>query len=419
MFSGVRLVVNQLLPLLALPFILGQVGADEFGIMIFTQAIAWYFVVLVEYGFNLTAVRAVAIDRTNPASIRTTLYDVLATKLVLFCLSLFLVSGIILAFFGSSTSTAYHLLIAMTLALGAALQPIWLFQGLEEFGLISVVQVGSRLACFGGIFLFVQDREDAYLAQFLMALPYCVNAVILLPIAVRRFGRPPRRGLRDWASASIATIRDGFDVFVSQLSTTLFSSTTTVLSGVVLGTTISGYYGLAEKMIRGVAMLTSPIAEALYPRLSTEFASGGAADRWRAFDLVKRVLVIVGAALLTAGLVIIILADDVARILSFNGAGTSEIQTTLCWLAFVPLLIFVNNIFGVQVLLGLGFKHLYRNAVLASGLLIPVLGCTLPALWGFVGFPIALFAGELLLALLTCWLAMRYTDLGRKHAAPA
>lgn len=417
--SGVRLLANQIIPLLALPFTLAMVGSEAFGMIVFTQAIAWYFVVLVEYGFNLTAVRAVAVGREDAHEVRRLLYDVLGSKLLLLCVSLIAVVAISAAFFGVSSGNTTFLLIAMVLALGAALQPVWLFQGLQEFGLISVVQVSSRLACFGGVFIFVRNPGDAYLAQFLMALPYCVNAVVLLPVAIRRFGGPPRRRVKEWAAACVATLRDGFDVFVGQLSTTLFSSTTTVLSGAVLGVTFAGYYGIAERLIRGVAMLTTPISEALYPRLAGVLASGSKSERRDAFALITKVLGVVGSALALAGAAIIATSDSIASVVSSEGDGMREIATTLSWLAFIPLLIFINNIFGVQLLLGLGKKRLYRNAVLFSGLLIPALGMALPNILGFAGFPIALLVGELVLAFLTYWFAVRFTEFGRNYATPS
>jgi PST family polysaccharide transporter len=110
------------------------------------------------------------------------------------------------------------------------------------------------------------------------------------------------------------------------------------------------------------------------------------------------------------GLAIAIASNLLAQIVSTHGAGVPEIRTAFCWLAFIPLMIFINNIFGTQILLGMGFKRQYRNAVLFSGLMIPLLGLTLPHLFGFSGYPMALFSGELTLALATFVLANKHTD---------
>lgn len=415
LFAGTRLVANQALPLLSLPFTLGAVGAEKFGTMMFTQALAWYFVVLVEYGFSLTAVRFVALARNDTAALRDNMYEVLATRLLLFLASLAvacMAATLILDVFAAKC-----LAVAMVLVLGAAVQPIWLFQGLEEFGLISAVQVASRFACFGAIFVFVRDPGDTLLAQLLVALPFCVNAAVLLPIAIRRLGPPPRRRLGAWARACVKLMKDGADVFVGQLSTTLFSSTTTVISGAILGPVFAGYYAISEKMIRGVAMLTAPISEALYPRVSMALADGAAEDRRHVFTLLRKVIFVVGGLLGAVGVIIIFGAGVLSQWISAEGAGVHEIQLSFGWLAFIPLMIFLNNIFGVQILLGLGLKNLYRNAVLASGTAIPLLAVLLPRFWGFAGYPIALFAGEAILVALTYVLAKRHTDWKWSYAS--
>jgi polysaccharide transporter, PST family len=53
-------------PLLVLPYLSRVLSTEHFGVIAFATSFNWYFITLVEYGFNLTATRRIAIHRDDP-----------------------------------------------------------------------------------------------------------------------------------------------------------------------------------------------------------------------------------------------------------------------------------------------------------------------------------------------------------------
>ncbi|MEJ2630544.1 MAG: oligosaccharide flippase family protein [Acidihalobacter sp.] len=74
---------NYVLPLITVPYLVRVLGPENFGRIAFAQAFIQYFVVLTDYGFNLSATRAVALVRDDPAKLSSLFSAVMIVKAAL------------------------------------------------------------------------------------------------------------------------------------------------------------------------------------------------------------------------------------------------------------------------------------------------------------------------------------------------
>src|SRR5436190_24116957 len=87
MALGILQGTNFLLPVLVMPFVIKKIGADGYGIVAVAQGVMLLFVTVSEYGFNLTATRALALHRNDVSKNARLFFTVLAAKMVI-CLVL-------------------------------------------------------------------------------------------------------------------------------------------------------------------------------------------------------------------------------------------------------------------------------------------------------------------------------------------
>ena len=60
--------VTYILPVIILPYLFRVIGPGKFGLIAFAQAFVQYFMILTDYGFNVSATKEISLCRDNPSS---------------------------------------------------------------------------------------------------------------------------------------------------------------------------------------------------------------------------------------------------------------------------------------------------------------------------------------------------------------
>jgi len=269
---------NYIVPLIMIPYLVRVLGPAGYGAVAFGQGLINYFMVFVEYGFNWSATRKISVQRNDPQSVNATALCVWAAKGLL-ALTGF---GVLLALAGIVPRLSEEfllLLILYGLVWGNVLFPTWLFQGMERMVAISLINLGMKLGVLIGVFTLIRKPEHYLLYAGLMSFGAILSGMTGMIVAFRmfrlRFDRITWSGV--WE-----TLKEGWVLFLSRVSVSLYTVGNAFILGMLTNNTVVGYYSAAEKIVKSILGLLDPIAQAAYPRFSKMAAeSRGKHDLFR------------------------------------------------------------------------------------------------------------------------------------------
>ena len=166
---------NYILPLVTIPYLLRVIGPDKYGIIAFGQALIQYFIIITDYGFNLTATRDIARKRTSIDDVSKIVSTVLMIKslIAIICLIVFLM--IIISF--NKFSKEFELYIYFFgMVVGNVLFPVWFFQGMERMKYITAVNFMSKFIFTLAIFIFISPKPFwIFSSIFFSVSSYCTH----------------------------------------------------------------------------------------------------------------------------------------------------------------------------------------------------------------------------------------------------
>jgi PST family polysaccharide transporter len=258
---GVR-AVDQLLPIVVIPFLARVLGADGWGLVASAQALAIYGIITVEYGFELAGTRAVARDRANGARLTELISGIFATQLILAC-AVALAAILVRLTVPEFQSQPLLLWAALAFAILQGLYPLWFFVGQERIPLIATIGVGAKVLATIAIFVFVRGPGDGWIVLAAYAGAALLASAAGYGLMLRQV-RPGRLNL-ELISHSL---RLGFSMFVMRISVLMHTAGNSFLLLLLGGPLQVAFFAAGEKLCRPAAWLMHPINVALLPRLS-------------------------------------------------------------------------------------------------------------------------------------------------------
>ena len=174
---------NYLLPLATLPYLIRVLGVEKYGLLTFAQSIIIFFNIAVDYGFNLSATRDVAVNKNDLDKISEIFCSVMIIKIVMTVVSLVVLCGM-LFFINRLTSDWLLYLTTFGMVIGQAIFPVWYFQGIENMKIITILNISSKLFFTIIIFIFIHTPDDYLKVPAFNSLGYLLAGGLSLAIVV-------------------------------------------------------------------------------------------------------------------------------------------------------------------------------------------------------------------------------------------
>jgi PST family polysaccharide transporter len=391
---------NYLLPLVTIPYLTRVLGPATWGLVAFAQAFGAYASIVIEYGFHLSATRAVARSRDSRSELANLVAGVMGAKVMLAA------GAVLLALLLESWIPLFRahpvfLWAAVFWAVGQSFSMLWYYQGFERMRLVAVLDVAGKAAATAGIFILVRHPADGWKVLVLQGSGALLSVAVATAIVYRQV---PFR-LPTWRLVS-NTLRMGWSMFLFQGSMSLYGAGNAFILGLFASPAAVGFYAGAEKLARALMGLMAPIHQSLYPRLSHLVQHNRpAAHRLARFSMF--LMSSVGVVLSLAAF----LGAPWAVPLILGRSFTASVPV-LEILAALPLLDALGTLFGVLWMVPLGLDRQFNRVILAGGALNLVLAVVLAPRFAQLGMAAAVVATEVFVVL------SLYLTLRRRKLSP-
>lgn len=384
-------VVNYIIPLITLPYLVRVLGPGKYGIVAFAQVFAWYFVIAADYGFYLSAPRKISINRDDISLVSKIYSRIMIIKFLFMLISTGIFFVLILSI-SRFTNDKLVFLFSMLNVLADFLFPAWFFQGIERMKLITYFYFIAKGFFLITIFLFIKTPAAYLYVPLFNNLGLIISGFLSLYVIHKNYKIkiyfPTLEEIKE-------EIKDEFYYFVSTVSINAYTNSGTFILGLFAGNVFVGYYSAAERLIRAIQRILWAASQSVYPhinRLVSESSEKG-------LKFIKRLMFFFCGSFFLISLVIFVFARIIISLVL--GAQYTESYYVLLILAFLPFVISLGNIFGIQTMLPLGMIKPYSKIVFIAAILNILFSMVMANLLRHIGIAVAVLLTEIFIVIST------------------
>lgn len=383
-------VANMLLPLLTVPYVVRIIGPERLGLLNFSMAYVAYFTLLINYGFEMAAVRAIAADRTNKALVSKVFSEVLTGKALLFGLST-VVFGFVTYFTPEFREHMWLHISTYLSCVGVVLFPIWLFQAMEDLSRVALFNLIVKVLFTLSVFLLIRQPDDYIYQNLAISVAQVLVSIVALLVALRRFGVQFNLPTMD---AMIARFRADSTLFFSSVMITLYAGSATFVLGLFSTPYNVGIFSAGTR-IEGIARAFVALAlnQAFFPIVANAFGKGresGLRVVQTTFFPLFILMVIVSAGLWVIAPVFINL---------FYGNKFQDAILVLRIVSLLPITIGISNLLGIHTMLNLRMDRAFFVISAIGSVVGLALNILMIKEMGYVGAAYAWVAAEVCITL--------------------
>lgn len=376
--------LEYLLAFIIFPYLTRTLHADGFGKIIFVQSIINYFVMFTDYGFNLYAPKAIA--QNDDVNKRGKIFaGIFGAKIFFLCIATIVFFILILLTNRFYTIDIFLYLVFYLNVIGSVIFPVWFFQGIQQMRYITIVNIVARICCLTGIFYFVQTPDDYLAAAFFQAVVPLIAGICSWIILSNKFKEVfcfPK------ISDVKTIIKEAKSVFISTLAINSYTSSSIVLLGLFSNSTVVGYYSGAQKIIDNIRKILEPVLQATYPHISKLLQE----SKEKSKIFIKKSIIVLGGGSFILSIIVFLFAEKIVEIIL--GTGYQQSVTLLKIMAFLPVIITISNIYGIQILIPLGYANVFSRILVCAAIINLILIFPLAYFYQDIGISICVVIVE-------------------------
>ena len=398
-FYNILLNISKVIfPLITAPYISRVLEPDGVGLFNFANTYSNYFALVAALGIPLYGVREVAKIKDDIQSLTKFVSEIISLS----CATTFVTTLIYVCsvFFIPQLSKDY--IIFLLIALGLYTTPFaidWYFRGREEFGYITLRALIVRTASVIALFLFVHNKSDLIIYVTIYAFSTITNEIW-------NFIKMYQHGVHPYFTLSgIKHLRSLTILFSSSIAISIYTILDTLMLGFMSNYSEVGYYNCATHISRSFTPIVTSLSAVAMPRLASYIQE----------NKKEEIQAIIDKSFSIVSFLSFPIAFGVAAIAPifvplFFGHLYYGAIIPLQIVVLVVVAVGLNNITGVQILLGLGYDKLFLYSVLSGTITNFLLNLLFIPLFGASGAAFSSVIAEFVILFVMMVFIIKKTD---------
>jgi len=393
-------VASVIFPIITAPYVARVLEPDGIGLNSFANTYASYFALVALLGIPTYGVREVSKVRDDKEAISKLMSQLMSIAAIttVGVSAIYLTS---IAVINQLTENYVIFFIAGFVVYLAPFKINWYYQGVENFGFVTKVSLIIRTLSVICLFLFVRDKSDLVIYVILGVLGG-VFADVWNFVKMWRSGIHLRftfKGLRQHINPLLI-------LFASSIAISIYTVLDTLMLGFITDYEEVGYYSNAMHLSKIILTAVTSLSIVAVPRVSYYMKN-------RDYD---NITVLITKSFSAVSFIAFPVAIGLSCIsptfipLFFGEKFVGSI-IPLMILSFLILSIGLNNLTGVQVLIGMGYDKLFLYSVLFGTITNFAMNCLLIPLCGATGASIASVTAETLILVITTFYVYSKTPI--------
>lgn len=380
---------NYIFPVITLPYLVRVLGPEKYGLINFAAAFSAYFVIITDYGFNLSATQEISVNRNDEKKVSEIFSSVLTIKIILFFLS----SGIfflIVNMFELFSNDAGLYSIMFIGVVGIVLFPLWVYQGVEKMKYILIINVAIRSVTIVSIFLLVKVENDYLLLAVIYTITQVMTGITGLFFAIRKFDL---RYLFPSKVQLLEQLKKGWNLFLSSIWINLYTTSNVFILGLFAPNSVVGYYSAADKVRIAFQGILSSMSQSVFPYVNKLLAESY--QKFISFNRkLLKISVMIGIIISSS---LFLFAEPIVKIVLGNEYSPSVIVLRI--IAWLPLIIFLSNVFGIQTMLPLNYQKKFSQILFLAALINLMISFSIVPSYFEIGTAVSMLVTEIFVTL--------------------
>ncbi|KGO83311.1 hypothetical protein Q763_04680 [Flavobacterium beibuense F44-8] len=389
MVYGVGQGFNLVTPLLVAPYLISVCGEDGFGKISTGLAISFLLIVIIDYGSDITGVKEVAVNRENKQKLESIVSTTYAAKALFVMMVLAFMSTLYsLVPYFSKEKDLY--LLALPILIGQLINPTWVFQGVENFKWITILNILSKVIYVAGVFCFIKTSDDYIYANLWWGL----GMIIANTIAFLYLKNHYEISFRATSFKEVKEyLKDNFSIFTSQAVLSLQMYSPVILVKLFMGDAAAGMYAIVERIVVMFRTYILLFFNYVFPRVCYLLDNNAkkAIRFWKLFNGANFVFIVI------AMLLLFVLSKPI--VIYFKAESVDEISGLLRLGAVIPIA-FALSVPLKQLVLGWNYNRQYTRITMIMVIVNLVAIITVMPFYKLQGILVTFIATELITGLL-------------------